>query len=105
MLVALLFLAVACTASAAESAGQNVTPKMRSDIRQIIMHQDNPPRLTNVTFAVAVGVSVPRTVHDAALPLRVVEIFPAWQGYNYILIGNDIIIIDDDYLIVFILEV
>jgi hypothetical protein len=77
--------------------------KMRSDIRQIIM-QSNSPRLANVTFKVAVGLSVPRTVHDAALPSQVEKIFPAWRGYNYFLIGNDIIIVDDDYIVVFILE-
>jgi hypothetical protein len=81
-----------------------ITTEQRTEIRQTIIKSGSAPRVTNVDFTISVGTVVPRTVKVAVLPPRVIEIYPAWRGYRYFLVGDRIIIIDDAYRIVFIIE-
>ena len=61
--------------------------------------------VTNVNFSISVGTRVPRDVHFHALPPRVVTIYPEWRSYKYILVKEQIVIIDPDtYEIVAVLE-
>ena len=61
--------------------------------------------MTNVNFSLTVGTVVPRTVRIVVLPPRVVEIYPAWRGYYYFLVGDQIVIVEPDTLrIVFIID-
>ena len=55
-------------------------------------------RVTNVNFTVKVGARVPRTVRFYALPVEIVDIVPEYQGYEYVLVGDEILIIDPDTL-------
>jgi outer membrane biosynthesis protein TonB len=83
-----------------------VTTEQRTQIRQTIISESNAPRVTNVNFSLNVGTVVPRTVRTVVLPPRVVEIYPAWRGYYYFLVGDRIVIVDPDTLrIVFIIDV
>jgi len=50
--------------------------------------------LKNVQFAITIGESVPRTVHLYKLPVRIVEYVPEYRDYEYILVGDEILIID-----------
>jgi len=50
--------------------------------------------LNNVTFSIAVGTRIPRDVHLHALPAEVLEIHPAWKRYEYILVRNEIIVVN-----------
>jgi hypothetical protein len=52
------------------------------------------PRVDNVTFDIRVGVVVPRTVRVAPLPVEIVEIQPAWRGFEYFLVGEEIVVVD-----------
>ncbi len=54
--------------------------------------------MTNVNFSLSVGTVVPRTVTLVVLPATVVEIYPAWRGYRYFLVGDQIIIVEPDTL-------
>jgi len=61
--------------------------------------------VTNVNFSLTVGAVVPRRVRIVVLPPRVVEIYPAWRGYYYFLVGDRIVIVERDTLrIVFIID-
>ena len=61
--------------------------------------------VTNVNFSISVGTRVPRDVHFHALPPRVVTIYPEWRSYKYILVKEQIVIIDPDtFEIVAVLE-
>jgi hypothetical protein len=51
-------------------------------------------RETNVNFNIAVGTTVPRTVTLHALPPTVVEVYPQWRGYRFVLVEDEIIIIE-----------
>jgi type IV secretory pathway VirB10-like protein len=50
--------------------------------------------LTNVQFSVTVGGVIPGTVHLYALPGSVVEYAPQYRDYEYILVGDEILIVD-----------
>jgi hypothetical protein len=55
-------------------------------------------RITNVNFEIRVGARVPRTVRFYPLPVEIVEIVPEYQGYEYVLVGDEILIIDPNTL-------
>ena len=51
-------------------------------------------RLTNVQFSTTVGEMIPETVHLYALPVSIVEDAPQYRGYEYILVGDEILIVN-----------
>jgi hypothetical protein len=51
-------------------------------------------RLTNVQFSTTVGGVIPGTVHLYRLPVSIVEYAPQYRGYEYILVGDEILIVD-----------
>jgi hypothetical protein len=50
--------------------------------------------LNNVRFSTTVGEVIPGTVHLYALPVSVVEYAPQYRDYEYILVGDEILIVD-----------
>jgi hypothetical protein len=72
----------------------NLTQDKRTRIRQVIVEKPNAPRVSRPNFRVSVGARVPRTLHFAALPQTIVEIEPAWRGFDYFLINDQIVIVD-----------
>jgi Protein of unknown function (DUF1236) len=74
-------------APAALSTEQHV--KFRETIRG-----EKVERLTNVAFLITVGEAVPRTVHRYRFPVSVMEYAPQYRGYEYILVGDEIVVVD-----------
>jgi hypothetical protein len=62
-------------------------------IREMLRGENNE-RLTNVSFSISVGQAIPQTVHLYTLPLRIVEYVPQYRGYDYFLVGDEILIVD-----------
>jgi len=60
----------------------------------VIVNERSAPRAGNVTFDVRVGTRIPRTVRFVPLPPRIIELEPTWRGYDYFLVGAEIIIVD-----------
>ena len=52
------------------------------------------PRVSKVDFQINVGATVPRTVHVVQLPATVIQIHPAWRGYMYFVVGDEIVIVE-----------
>ena len=52
--------------------------------------------MANVNFSVSVGTTVPRSVQLAAVPSAIIEIQPAWRGYEYFVVGERVVIVDPD---------
>ena len=50
--------------------------------------------LNDVRFSVTIGEAIPRTVHLNRLPPRILEFAPQYRSYEYILVGDDILIVD-----------
>ena len=58
----------------------------------MIKQQKVQPVSLNVS--ISVGTRVPSTVRYYPLPTEVVTIYPEWRGYDYILVGNQILVLD-----------
>ncbi|MDE2329828.1 MAG: DUF1236 domain-containing protein [Bradyrhizobium sp.] len=74
-------------------AGAKLSTEQRTRIMSVIREQRVAP-VTHVNFAIAVGTRVPRDVTFHRLPTEVVSIYPEWRGYEYILVGEQIVVID-----------
>jgi hypothetical protein len=74
-----------------------INTEQRSKIREH-RTQFNAGRVDTVNFAISVGTAVPRSVRVHTLPTSIVEIVPEYRGYSYILVGEEILIIDPETL-------
>jgi Protein of unknown function (DUF1236) len=90
--------------AATPETSANLSAEQRTKISAAV-RQQNVRRATNVNFSISVGTHVPRSLRLHALPVSVVEFYPGWRGYQFILVGNDILVINPRTLeIVAILE-
>lgn len=79
--------------AAGSSGSANLTGEQRTRISKDI-RQTNVKRVTNVNFNVSVGTVIPRSVSLHPLPATVVEVYPQWRGYRFVLVEDEIIIIE-----------
>lgn len=87
-------------------AGAKLSTEQRTQITSVIREERVAP-VTNVNFSVSIGTRVPREgISLHALPSRVVTIYPEWRAYKYVLVREQIVIINPDtYEIVAVLDV
>jgi len=71
-----------------------LSTEQRTRITTIIHRHKVAPVHLNVS--VRVGTRVPGHVHLYPLPVEVVDIYPEWRGYDYIMVGDEIVVIDSD---------
>ncbi|HEY1472523.1 MAG TPA: DUF1236 domain-containing protein [Pseudolabrys sp.] len=82
----------ATTGQGAVSSTAKLSTEQRSKITTIIRQHKVEPAHINVS--VSVGTRIPESVHFYPLPVEVVAIYPEWRGYDYILVGDQIVVID-----------
>lgn len=80
------------TGQGAAAGTAKLSTEQRTKITSIIREHKTPPVHLNVS--IAVGTRIPATVHFYPLPVEVVQIYPEWRGYDYIMVGNEIVVID-----------
>jgi hypothetical protein len=69
-----------------------LTTEQRTKITSVIKEQK--VERVNLNVAVSVGTRIPASVRVHPLPQQVIVIYPEWRGYDYILVGDQIVIID-----------
>ena len=69
-----------------------LTTEQRTKISSVIREQK--VERVNLNVSVSVGTRIPASVHVHPLPQQVIVIYPEWRGYDYILVGEQIVIID-----------
>ena len=74
-------------------AGAKLTGEQRTKITTVIRNQHVAP-VTNVNFAISVGTRIPRDVTFHPLPTDIVTIYPEWRGYEFILVNDQIVVVD-----------
>lgn len=74
-------------------AGAKLSTEQRTTIRTSITKQNIKPA-TNVNFSISVGTRVPRTVGFHPLPAEVITIYPDWRGYEFFLVGGEIVVVN-----------
>jgi hypothetical protein len=87
-------------------AGAKLSTEQRTQITSVIREEHVQP-VTNVNFSISVGTRIPREgIELHALPSRVVTIYPEWKTYRYVLVKDEIVIVNPDtYEIVAVLNV
>ena len=91
------------TGQGAAAGAANLSTEQRTKITTIFKQHKVEPAHLNIS--VHVGATVPTSVHFYPVPVEVVEVYPEWRGYDYILVGDEIIIINPrSHLIVAVLE-
>ena len=92
------------TGNAATSATAAPPAEKRTQITSAIK-QEKVEEVTNVNFNLSIGTAVPAGVRYHPLPSRIVEIYPEWRGYDFILVhGKYIILRPHTHEIVYIIE-
>jgi hypothetical protein len=81
------------TGQGAAGASANLTSEQRTKISTTIRQTHVRP-VTNVNFNIAVGTVVPRSIQVHTLPPTIVDVYPDWRGYSFVLVGDEIVIID-----------
>ena len=67
--------------------------------------QEKVEEVTNVNFNLSIGTAVPAGVRYHPLPSRIVEIYPEWRGYDFILVrGKYFVLRPHSHEIVYIIE-
>jgi hypothetical protein len=69
-----------------------LTTEQRTKISSVIKEQK--VERVNLNVSVNVGTRIPASVHVHPLPQQVIVIYPEWRGYDYILVGEQIVIIN-----------
>jgi hypothetical protein len=81
------------TTTGQAGAGAKLSTEQRTKITTVIKSQNVRP-VTNVNFSISVGARVPRDVGFHPLPAEIVTIYPEWRGYEFILVNNQILVIN-----------
>ena len=74
-------------------AGGKLSSEQRTRISTVIRGQHVQPT-TNVNFSISIGTRVPRDVSFHPLPAEVVTYYPEWRGYEFILVNEQIVVVD-----------
>jgi hypothetical protein len=74
-------------------AGAKLSGEQRTKISTVIREQHVAP-ITNVNFSISVGTRVPRDASFHPLPEEIVTIYPEWRGYEFILVNDQIVVVD-----------
>ena len=80
------------TGQGAAAGAAKLSTEQRTKISSIIREHKTPSVHLNVS--VSVGTRVPTNVHLYPLPVQVVTVYPEWRGYDYVMVGEDIVVID-----------
>jgi hypothetical protein len=92
------------TGNAATSATAAPPAEKRTQITSAIK-QEKVEEVKNVNFNISVGTAVPAGVRYHPMPSHIVEIYPEWRGYDFILVrGQYIVLRPHTHEIVYIIE-
>jgi uncharacterized protein DUF1236 len=92
------------TGNAATSATAAPPAEKRTQITSAIK-QEKVEEVTNVNFNLSIGTAVPAGIRYYPIPSRIVEIYPEWRGYDFILVhGKYLVLRPRTHEIVYIIE-
>jgi len=75
------------------AASVQLSQDQRTRIKETVITRSDA-RVENPTFSISVGTRVPQNVHVVVLPEEVIRIVPEYRGFDYIIVRDEILIID-----------
>jgi len=76
------------------ASAASLTTEQRTKIRETVLKGSNVNRVSRVDFNVSVGTAVPRSVHLVTVPETIIVVHPAWRGFLYFVVNDEIIIVE-----------
>jgi hypothetical protein len=80
------------TGQGAAAGSARLSSEQRTKISTVFRQHRVTP--THLNVSVRVGTRVPESVHFYPLPEQVYVIYPEWRGYDYIMVGDQVLVID-----------
>jgi Protein of unknown function (DUF1236) len=80
------------TNHSATAGSAKLSTEQRTKIAAVVLQHKVEPAQLNIP--VRVGTRVPDSVRFYPLPQEVFVIYPEWRGYDYILVGDEIVVMD-----------
>jgi hypothetical protein len=80
------------TGQGAAAGSAKLSTQQRTKITTILRQRKVAPVHLNVS--VHIGARLPASVRFYPLPVDVISVYPEWRGYDYILVGEEILIVD-----------
>jgi len=77
----------------ARTEGAAISPEQQAWIRDKVRNDDSA-RIDHPDFGLNVGAVVPRSEHLAVLPEDIITIAPRFRGYGFLIVEDDIVIVD-----------
>jgi hypothetical protein len=87
----------AATKGGGGAGSASLSTEQRTKIKQTVLRGGNAPKVSRseINFNISVGTVVPRDrVRLVTVPATIVEIHPAWRGYLYFVVEEEIIIVE-----------
>ena len=78
-------------------ASVNLTSDQKTRLHDIVT-TGNLHRANDANFAHSIGARVPGSVRIYGVPQSIVDIVPQYRGFDYIIVGNDLLIVDPSTL-------
>jgi hypothetical protein len=76
----------------AAAGSSKLSTEQRTKITSIIKQHKVEP--TKLSVSISIGTRVPASTHFYPLPVQVVEVYPAWRGFDYILVDDQVVVIN-----------
>lgn len=80
------------TGQGASAGAGKMSGEQRTKITTVF--KQHRVELVHLNVSVRVGNRVPESVHFYPMPEQVYAIYPEWRGYDYIIVGDQILVID-----------
>jgi hypothetical protein len=74
-----------------------LSPGQKTRLHEIIAG-GNLQRVNHADFALSVGTRMPNTVTLYDVPATIVDILPQYSGFEYVVVGDELVIIDPETL-------
>jgi hypothetical protein len=74
-------------------ASKPLSPEQHAKIRDSLRGEKSE-HLARANFSISVGAWIPRTIRLNTFPAQFVESFPEYRDYEYIMVGDEILIVD-----------
>ena len=78
-------------------ASPTLSPGQKTRLREIIA-AENVQRVNHTDFALSVGTRAPNTVTPYDVPATIVDILPQYRGFEYVVVRDELVIIDPETL-------
>lgn len=76
-----------------QAGGAKLSTEQRTKITTVIREQRVEPE-ANVNFNISIGTRVPKSVRFHPLPNEIITIYPDWRGYEFFLVGDQIVVVN-----------